>query len=82
MRAALFISAWSRSCGDWRRDIARKIPAFQRTDLLFLDIRELVAGIADPAVIETRRHRYMENAEYLSLHGVDNRRLETMLNDL
>ncbi len=52
---------------------------FQLTDLLFLDIRELVAGIADPAVIDARRHRYLENAEYLSLHGVDNRRLATML---
>ena len=57
----------------------QKIPAFQLADLLFLDIRELVAGIADPAVIHTRRHRYMENTEYLSLHGVDPSRLATML---
>ena len=57
----------------------QKIPAFQLADLLFLDIRELVAGIADPAVIDTRRHRYMENTEYLSLHGVDSSRLATML---
>jgi hypothetical protein len=57
----------------------QKIPAFQLTDLLFLDIRELAAGIADPAVIQTRRHRYMENTEYLSLHGVDPSRLLTIL---
>jgi hypothetical protein len=56
-----------------------KIPKCQLTDLLFLDIRELVAGIADPAVIHTRRRRYMENTEYLSLHGVDSSRLATML---
>ncbi len=57
----------------------QKIPAFQRADLLFLDIRELVAEIADPAVIHMRRHRYMENTAYLSLHGVDSSRLATML---
>ena len=57
----------------------KKIPAFQPSDLLFLDIRELTAGIADPAVIHTRRHRYMENTDYLSLHGVDPSRLATML---
>ncbi len=57
----------------------QKIPAFQLADLLFLDIRELAAGIADPAVIHTRRHRYMENTEYLSVHGVDSSRLATIL---
>ena len=57
----------------------QKIPKFQPADLLFLDIRELVAGIADPAVIDARRHRYMENTDYLSLHGVDSSRLTTML---
>jgi len=57
----------------------QKMPAFQMADLLFLDIRELAAGIADPAVIRTRRHRYMENTDYLSLHGVDSSRLATML---
>ena len=57
----------------------QKIPAFQPADLLFLDIRELVAGIADPAVIDMRRHRYLENTEYLSLHGVDASRLASML---
>ena len=57
----------------------QKIPAFQLADLLFLDIRELVAVIADPAMIHTRRHRYMENTEYLSLHGVDPSRLATIL---
>jgi len=57
----------------------QKIPGFQLTDLLFLDIRELIAGIADSAVICTRRHRYMENTEYLLLHGVDPSRLTTTL---
>jgi hypothetical protein len=57
----------------------QKIPAFQPADLLFVDIRELAAGIADPAVIHTRRRRYMENTEYLSLHGVDPSRLATIL---
>jgi hypothetical protein len=57
----------------------QKIPAFQLTDLLFLDIREVAGGIADPAVIHTRRHRYMENTDYLSLHGVDPSRLATIL---
>ena len=56
-----------------------KIPEFQLTDLLFLEMRELVAGMADPAVIKTRRQRYMENTEYLSLHGVDASRLARML---
>jgi hypothetical protein len=57
----------------------QEIPAFQVADLLFLDIRELAAGIADPAVIHTRRHRYMENTDYLSLHSVDPSRLTTIL---
>jgi len=57
----------------------QKIPAFQLADLLFLDIRELAAGIADPAVIHTRRHRYMENTDYLSLRGVDASRLATIM---
>jgi hypothetical protein len=56
-----------------------KIPGFQLADLLFLDIRELIAGTVDPAVIHTRRGRYMENTEYLSLHGVDPSRLATMM---
>ena len=56
-----------------------KIPKFQPADLLFLDIHELASGIADPAMIQTRRHRYMENTDYLSLHGVDSSRLATML---
>ncbi len=59
----------------------QKIPKFQLADLLFLDVREVAAGIADPVVIDTRRRRYMENAEYLSLHGVDSIRLRTMLGD-
>jgi hypothetical protein len=57
----------------------QKIPAFQLADLLFLDIRELAAGIADPAVIHTRRHRYMENTDYLSLHGIDPSKFATIL---
>jgi hypothetical protein len=57
----------------------QEIPAFQVVDLLFLDIRELAAGIADPALIHTRRHRYMESTDYLSLHGVDPSRLTTIL---
>jgi hypothetical protein len=61
--------------GEYRQ----KTPEFQLTDLLFLDIHELVAGIIDPAVIRTRRHRYMENSEYLSLHSVDSDRLARIL---
>lgn len=57
----------------------QKIPEFQPADPLFLQIRELAAGIADPAVIHTRRGRYMENTEYLSLRGVHPSRLATMM---
>jgi hypothetical protein len=57
----------------------RQIPTLQLADLLFLDIRELIAGTVDPAVIQTRRHRYMENTEYLSLRGIEPSRLATML---
>jgi hypothetical protein len=57
----------------------QKTPEFQLTDLLFLDVHELVAGIIDPAVIRSRRHRYMENSEYLSLHNVDSIRLARIL---
>jgi hypothetical protein len=57
----------------------RQIPTFQLADLLFLDIRELIAGTVAPAVIHTRRHRYMENTDYLSLHSVDPNRLATIL---
>ena len=56
-----------------------EVPAFQPSDLLFLDIRELIARTVDPAVIRTRRHRYMENTEYLSLHNIEPSRLATML---
>jgi hypothetical protein len=56
-----------------------KIADIKLADLLFLEIRELVAGAADPAVIQVRRHSYTENAEYLSLHGIDSSRLGTML---
>lgn len=54
-------------------------PQLQLTDLLFLDIRELLAGLPDPAVLHTRRQLYMENTEYLSLHGVEANRLTAML---
>ena len=57
----------------------RQIPTFQSADLLFLDVRELIGGIVDPAVIETRRRRYTGNTEYLSLHGVEPSRLATVL---
>ena len=55
------------------------VPAFQPVDLLFLNIRELIARTLDPAVIRVRRHRYMENTDYLSLHGVEQSRLATMV---
>jgi hypothetical protein len=57
----------------------QKIPGFQLADLLFLDIRELLAGNADAAVIHMRRHRYMENSEYLSLRGVNPGRLAIIM---
>jgi hypothetical protein len=57
----------------------RQIPTLQLGDLLFLDIRELIAETIDPAVIEMRRRRYMENSEYLSLHGIEPSRLATMV---
>jgi hypothetical protein len=57
----------------------KKITGLQVGDLLFLEINELVAGIADPVLIESRRQRYMENTEYLALHGVNPSRLATML---
>jgi hypothetical protein len=56
-----------------------EIPTFQPADVLFLDIREVIAGTVDSAVIHTRRHRYMENSEYLSLHGIESSRLARML---
>jgi hypothetical protein len=60
-------------------DYREKIPAFESADVLFLEIRELTAGIADPAMVQARRDRYMENTEYLSLHGIGRCRLTTML---
>jgi hypothetical protein len=57
----------------------QKIPAFQPADLLFLDIHELTTEIADPAVIHTRRQRYLGNTEYLSVRGVDPSRLATIM---
>jgi len=57
----------------------QKTSAFEPTDLLFLDIRELTTRIADPTVIYSRRHRYMENTEYLSVRGVDPGRLATIM---
>ena len=57
----------------------REIPAFQPADLLFLEIREMVEGRADPAVIEARRQSYLGNIDYLSLQGIDSSRLANML---
>jgi hypothetical protein len=57
----------------------QKIPSFQPADLLFLDVHELTKEIADPAVIHTRRQRYLENTEYLSVRGVDPSRLATIM---
>src|SRR5712691_8078316 len=37
----------------------REIPNVQPVDLLFLEIGELIAGTIDPAVIHSRRRRYM-----------------------
>jgi hypothetical protein len=59
----------------------QKIPELQPADLLFLDIRELTTGIADPAVICARRNRYMENSEYLSVRGVDPSRLAAIMSN-
>jgi hypothetical protein len=60
----------------------REIFTIQLVDLLFLEIGELIAGTVDPAVIQTRRHRYIENSEYLSLHAIDPSHLTTMLGSL
>ena len=57
----------------------QKMPAFEPADLLFLDVGELTIGTADPAVIHTRRQRYMTNTEYLSLHGVEPSRLTMIM---
>lgn len=54
-------------------------PGLQVSDLLFLDIDELVGGIPDPGAIHARRRHYMLNTEYLSLHGIDAHRFATML---
>jgi hypothetical protein len=60
----------------------REIPMVQPVDLLFLEIGELIAGTVDPAVIQTRRHRYMENSEYFSLHGIEPSHVITTLGSL
>ena len=60
-------------------EFRRQIPTLQLPDLLFLDIRELVEGTVDFAVIRTRRRRYIENNEYLSLHGIEPSNLATIL---
>ena len=57
----------------------RKIPTLQVTDLLFLHIDELAAEAGGPEIIEARRARYLEDTKYLSLQGVDARRLTGML---
>ncbi len=57
----------------------REIPTVQPVDLLFLEIGELIAGTVDPEIIQTRRRRYMENSEYLSLHGIEPSHVPIML---
>jgi hypothetical protein len=57
----------------------REMPTIETVDLLFLDIRELIPGIVDLAVLQTRRRGYMENSEYLSLHGIEPNHLATVL---
>jgi hypothetical protein len=57
----------------------REIPTVQPVDLLFLEIGEAIAGTVDLAVIQTRRRRYMENSEYLLLHGIKLSHLAAML---
>jgi hypothetical protein len=57
----------------------QKVPGLQPADLLFLDIRELITEIADPAMMYMRRDRYMKHTEYLSVRGVDPSRLTTMM---
>lgn len=57
----------------------RRIPTLQVTDLLFLHIDELAAETGDQVTIKSRRERYFQNTEYLSLHGVDALRLARML---
>ena len=60
----------------------QKIPNFRALDLLFVEIRELNAGIIDPSILQTRRDRYMANTGYLSLHGVSPTRLDAILGGL
>lgn len=55
------------------------IPGLETADLLFLEIGEPNEGIVDRAAIHARRHRYMENSEYLSLHSIEPSRLASML---
>jgi len=54
-------------------------PAFETVDLLFLELPELTEATADLALIRGRRQGYMENIDYLRLHGIDQRRLQTIL---
>ena len=78
VRRAFFVGmipALQQVAGIYRR----RIPELQVTDLLFLHIDELVAETGDQATINLRRERYFQNSEYLSLHGVDARRLTRML---
>ncbi len=57
----------------------RHLSTFQVTDLLFFEVGELNGGTVDPAVIQTRRHRYWENSDYLSLQGIVPGQLAAML---
>jgi hypothetical protein len=59
-----------------------KTPILQPIDLAFLEIRELIEGTIDPAAIQSRRRRYMENPEYLSLHAIEPNHLATTVGSL
>ncbi|MGI8890077.1 MAG: hypothetical protein ACR2G0_04755 [Chthoniobacterales bacterium] len=67
-----------RLAGEYRREL----PALQLTDLLFLDLHELMAGTVEPAVMHARRQCYWEDGDYLSLHGVEQGRLAAVLGSL
>ena len=55
------------------------IPGLKPAHLLFLEIEELAAGVIDFAAIQRRQGRYLQNAEYLSLHGIGLERLTNMM---
>ncbi len=57
----------------------KELPALQPAHLLFLEIGELAAGVIEFTAIQTRQDRYLQNAEYLSLHGIGPERLASMI---